>query len=124
MGNTLISATGGASGALYGTAFLRIGGVLSGQAASAAELGQALDAAYEGLAARGKSRRGEKTMLDAWGPALDAFQVAVRDGGGMREAVDAAARAAFAGEGSIGQPDPGATSTALLFRALAESLAG
>ena len=142
VGSTLISATGGASGALYGTAFLRMGGVLSGQAASASELGQALDAAYEGLAARGKSRRGEKTMLDAWGPALDAFQAVVRAGGGMREAVDAAAsaaeagaqatagmaatkgRAAFAGEGSIGQPDPGASSTALLFRALAESLTG
>lgn len=143
VGNTMISVTGGASGVLYGTAFLRMGGALSGHsAAGVAELGQALAAAYEGLARRGKSGRGEKTMLDAWGPALDAFEAARRDGHGLREATDTAARAAAAGaqetsrmaatkgrassvgEGGIGHPDPGATSTALLFQALAESLAG
>ena len=143
VGSTLISTVGGASGPLYGTAFLRLGGALAGKAkASAADVGAALALAYEGIAARGKSGRGEKTMLDAFGPALDAFQAASRQGqpvsGAAAAAAEAAAtgvkatipllatkgRASFLGPGSVGHQDPGATSTALLFQALADSLRG
>jgi dihydroxyacetone kinase-like protein len=139
VGSTLISTVGGASGPLYGTAFLRMGGALAGKAAAGpAELRTALTLAYEGVAARGKSGRGEKTMLDAFGPALDALET--DEERALAESAEAAARAAeegaqatipllatkgrasFLGEKSIGHQDPGATSTALLFRTLADSL--
>jgi dihydroxyacetone kinase-like protein len=140
VGTTLISTVGGASGPLYGTAFLRMGAALAGKSAAREEdLGAALAAAYEGLAARGRSARGEKTMLDAFGPALDALQAARVDGQPLREAVAAAAReaeagmratiplqatkgrASYLGAGSVGHQDPGATSTAIFFQTLAES---
>jgi dihydroxyacetone kinase-like protein len=139
VGSTLISTVGGASGPLYGTAFLRMGGALAGKAvAGPAELRTALTLAYEGVAARGKSGRGEKTMLDAFGPAIDALGLDERRA--LAESAEAAAtaaekgaqatirllatkgRASFLGEKSIGHQDPGATSTALLFRTLADSL--
>jgi dihydroxyacetone kinase-like protein len=140
VGSTLISTVGGASGPLYGTAFLRMGGALAGKTtASALELGAALSVAYEGVAARGKSGRGEKTMLDAFGPALDVWQEAQPAGrtvAGIAELAAQAAgqgaeatipmlatrgRASFLGENSIGHQDPGATSTALFFRTLADA---
>jgi dihydroxyacetone kinase-like protein len=141
VGATLISTVGGASGPLYGTAFLRMGAALAGRgAATAEEWGAALNAAYEGLAARGKSMRGEKTMLDAFGPALDAFQAARVERRLLREAVANAAtaaqegmratiplqatkgRASYLGAGSVGHQDPGATSTAIFFHTMAESV--
>ncbi|HWE64313.1 MAG TPA: dihydroxyacetone kinase subunit DhaL [Chloroflexota bacterium] len=141
VGTTLISTVGGASGPLYGTAFLRMGVALAGKAAVDTEgLGAALHAAYEGVAARGKSTRGEKTMLDAFGPALDAFEAARGTGSALQDVLVAATagagagaqatiplqatkgRASYLGEGSAGHQDPGATSTWLLFRALAESV--
>ncbi len=141
VGSTLISTVGGASGPLYGTAFLRLGGALAGKTtAGLPELSTALTLAYEGVAARGKSRRGEKTMLDAFGPAVDALQDGTEAGRSLLETVEAAViaaevgteatipllatkgRAGFLGENSIGHQDPGATSTALLFRALAASV--
>ena len=95
VGSTLISTVGGASGPLYGTAFLRMGGALAGKAsATAAELGTALALAYEGVSARGKSGRGEKTLLDAFGPALDAFQAALARGRPIDEIAAASAAAA------------------------------
>jgi dihydroxyacetone kinase-like protein len=143
VGTTLISTVGGASGPLYGTAFLRMGGALAGKAsASAAELGAALALAYEGVSARGRSSRGEKTLLDAFGPALDAFQSGLDQGRRIGEIAAASAvaaedgaratipmvaskgRASYLGEKSAGHQDPGATSTMYLFRALAESLCG
>jgi dihydroxyacetone kinase-like protein len=141
VGSTLISTVGGASGPLYGTAFLRMGGALAGKtAASAPELGAALAIAYEGVATRGRSGRGEKTMLDAFGPAVDTFQAAQESKLLLRPAAAAAAaaavdgmratiplqatkgRASFLAEKSIGHRDPGATSTALLFQTLAASV--
>jgi phosphoenolpyruvate---glycerone phosphotransferase subunit DhaL len=141
VGSTLISTVGGASGPLYGTAFLRMGGALAGKtSASVLELGTALGVAYDGVAARGKSGRGEKTMLDAFGPALDAFRAAAQEPDVALADVAAAAaaatedgvaatipmlatrgRASFLGEKSIGHQDPGATSTLLFFRTLADS---
>ena len=141
VGSTLISTVGGASGPLYGTAFLRLGGALAGKTtASLPDLSAALALAYEGVAARGKSHRGEKTMLDAFGPGVDALQAGTQAGRSLQESTDAATtaaeigaeatapllatkgRASFLGENSIGHLDPGATSTALFFRALAESV--
>lgn len=141
VGSTLISTVGGASGPLYGTAFLRMGGALAGRSsAGARELGTALAVAYDGVATRGRSGRGEKTMLDAFGPAVDAFEAGPDDERTLAEvlAVAAAAaeegaqatkplmatkgRASYLGEKSIGHQDPGATSTWLLFRALADSV--
>jgi dihydroxyacetone kinase-like protein len=141
VGGTLISTVGGASGPLYGTAFLRIGGALAGKtSASAPELGTALGVAYEGVAARGKSSRGEKTMLDALGPAVDVFLAGQGTSFALPEAAATAAaaaeegakattpmlakkgRASFLGENSIGHQDPGATSTSLLFRTLSDTI--
>jgi dihydroxyacetone kinase-like protein len=140
---TLISTVGGASGPLYGTAFLRaatsIGdaGELDGRAVAGL-----LTAARDGIVARGKAEAGDKTMVDAWTPAVDAATSAA-DGGAepaqvLEAAADAAARgaeateplvarkgrASYLGERSAGHRDPGAESTALLLRAAAEAAKG
>ena len=140
-GTTLISSVGGASGPLYGSA-LRILGKSLGEAAEAdgKQLSAALTAALETLQRLGGAQPGDKTMVDAWGPAVAAFGDAVEGGGGPAAAAVAAAavaeqaavattplqahkgRASYLGERSIGHQDPGATSTALLFRALADAL--
>lgn len=136
---TLMSTVGGAAGPLYGTAYLR-----AAKAAAAAELDSAaavavLEAALEGIVARGKARTGEKTMVDAWTPAVEAAE-SVADNGGSPAAVLAAAadaaatgaqatipllatkgRASYLGERSIGHLDPGARSTELLLRAAADA---
>lgn len=136
---TLMSTVGGAAGPLYGTAYLR-----AAKAAAAAELDSAaavavLEAALEGIVARGKAHTGEKTMVDAWTPAVEAAE-SVADNGGSPAAVLAAAadaaatgaqstipllatkgRASYLGERSIGHLDPGARSTELLLRAAADA---
>lgn len=138
--STLISTVGGASGPLYGTAFLRAAAAVPGDAAlTLTDLATALEAAQAGIAARGKATRGEKTMLDAFGPAVDALRRAVETGASLPVATrDAAAaaqagaeatipmlaskgRASYLGPRSQGHQDPGATSTALLFAALARA---
>jgi len=141
---TLISTVGGASGPLYGTAFLRAGAALAGATdpIGAAAFVGALEAAANGVAARGRATSGEKTMLDAFLPAVAAMRAAVDAGRDLREAAAAGAdaaeegmrstipmvatkgRAANLGPRSAGHQDPGATSTALVFRALAEALDG
>ena len=140
-GMTLVSTVGGASGPLYGTFFLRVGGGLAGgQAVDAAALGRALRAGLEGVVARGKAEPGDKTMVDALVPALDAYDAAVAGGAAIAEALSAAAdaaeegcaatiplvarkgRASYLGPRSAGHQDPGATSTALLLRSAADSL--
>jgi dihydroxyacetone kinase-like protein len=133
---TLISKVGGASGPLYGTLFLRMA-TSAGAAATvdAAALGKALRAGLDGVVARGKAELGDKTMVDALAPAVDAYDKAVSDGRSLAEALDAACdaadagrdatqplqarkgRASYLGERSVGHLDPGATSTALLLRA-------
>jgi dihydroxyacetone kinase-like protein len=139
VGKTLISKVGGASGPLYGTAFLRGAGAVSGDHGSAAAaFVAALEAATGGISALGKSTEGEKTMLDALYPASRAAREALV-GGGDLPAVTAAARdaaaegatatipilatkgrASYLGERSIGHQDPGATSAALLLAVLAD----
>jgi dihydroxyacetone kinase-like protein len=143
-GRTLISTVGGAAGPLYGTAFMRAGGAIAGAdgstpASDAALAG--LDAAITGIQGLGKATAGEKTMLDALLPAMDAGRSEVARGAdsvavtaAMATAAEAGAtatipllatkgRASYLGDRSIGHQDPGATSAALLLRALADVVA-
>jgi phosphoenolpyruvate---glycerone phosphotransferase subunit DhaL len=138
VGLTLVSSVGGASGPLYGTFFLRLGGA-SGTTTelSPDDFAKALRAGLDGLAARGKPMLGDKTMYDALHPALDALESALAHGAGIDSAFDEAAaachagrdatipmvarkgRASYLGERSAGHQDPGATSAALLVDAAA-----
>ncbi|WP_285135836.1 dihydroxyacetone kinase subunit DhaL [Microbacterium sp. lyk4-40-TSB-66] len=142
VGMTLVSSVGGASGPLYGTLFLRMGPALSSDDVDAASLGAALRAGVEGVVARGKAELGDKTMIDALSPALDAWDAAAGGGATPAEAARAAAeaaargrdateplvarkgRASYLGERSAGHLDPGATSATLLLEALRDTLAG
>ena len=141
VGMTLVTSVGGASGPLYGTFFLR-GAAAAGDASAldGAALLAVLRAGLEGIVARGKAERGDKTMYDALVPALEAFERSVGSGTDLdtaaRAAADAAAagrdatepmlalkgRASYLGERSVGHVDPGAASSALLLEALAGSL--
>ena len=141
VGMTLVTSVGGASGPLYGTFFLRMG-MTAGAVSSfdGPALGAALRAGLEGVVARGKAESGDKTMYDAMAPALDAYDASIAGGGSVPDAVAAASaaaatgrdateplvarkgRASYLGERSAGHLDPGATSTALLFQALTETL--
>jgi phosphoenolpyruvate---glycerone phosphotransferase subunit DhaL len=144
-GMTLISSVGGASGPLYGSAFRALGKALNTPqdtpGADAGQLAAALTAGLDAVRRLGAAQPGDKTLVDAWGPAADAFTAAAGQGRSLAEASGAAAeaaeagalatvplqahkgRASYLGERSIGHQDPGATSTALLFRTLAEVLA-
>ena len=136
--STLISTVGGAAGPLYGTAFLRAAAKLGQDAElTAASVVDALQAALDGVVARGKAEPGDKTMVDALTPAVKA----ARELGGddiaavLTAAADAAdqgaqdtvplvarkGRASYLGERSAGHMDPGARSTALLLRAFAQA---
>lgn len=138
---TLISTVGGSAGPLYGTLFLQMSAAIAGKGdLSLADLTAALDAGIQGVAARGKSAAGDKTMLDALLPAAAALRQAQQAGAplaaGLAQAVQAAAagrdatipllakkgRASYLGERSIGHQDPGATSAHLLVQALAEAV--
>ena len=142
VGTTLVSTVGGASGPLYGTAFLRAGMATSGkQELDAAGLVAMLDAAVEGIKVRGKAKTGEKTMLDALVPAVETAKQAVaekRDLSQLLQAATSAAeegmkntipllatkgRASYLGERSVGHQDPGATSSWLILKALADTCA-
>jgi phosphoenolpyruvate---glycerone phosphotransferase subunit DhaL len=140
-GRTLISTVGGAAGPLYGTAFVRAGNAIVAADATKPDgelLVAALEASIGGIAGLGKATTGEKTMLDALVPAMHAGQMA-RDAGidlaalvaAMADAAEAGAtatvpllatkgRASYLGERSVGHQDPGATSSALLLRALSD----
>ena len=142
VGMTLVSTVGGASGPLYGTLFLRMGGTL-GDAPQVlpVQVAAALRAGLEGVVARGKAQADDKTMYDALAPAVDALETGVGDGLTLREALDQAraaaekgrdatvpmlarkGRASYLGERSIGHQDPGATSAALIVRALERAVA-
>ena len=136
-GMTLLSSVGGASGPLYGTFFMRAGAaVASKEELTAEEVVALFQAGVEGVVQRGRPQRGDKTMYDAWAPALDAMQESLARGGDiptlLRAGVAAAARgvedtipmqarkgrASYLGERSIGHQDPGATSSLLMLEAL------
>jgi dihydroxyacetone kinase-like protein len=137
VGTTLVSTVGGASGPLYGTAYLRAGMVMADRfEMSADDLVAALEAALEGIVARGKAQPGEKTMVDAIGPGIEALKTARAAGAellpALQEAVNATeagmlattpmlatkGRASYLGERSIGHQDPGATSAFLMAKAM------
>ncbi|GIG26248.1 dihydroxyacetone kinase subunit DhaL [Cellulomonas denverensis] len=138
---TLMSTVGGAAGPLYGTAYLRAAKVTGVPELDAQAVVALLEAGLEGIVARGKATTGEKTMVDAWTPAVEAA-VSAADQGASPAAVLAAAaeaaragaeatvpmlatkgRASYLGERSVGHQDPGATSTALILEAAAETAA-
>ncbi|MHB8189243.1 MAG: dihydroxyacetone kinase subunit DhaL [Ferrimicrobium sp.] len=137
---TLISSVGGASGPLYGTFFLRLGIACGARKEICAEdLLQAIHAGVEGLVSRGRPELGDKTMYDAFAPAMDSLDRALRAGESVGQAFNDAwqsavvgrdetiamvakkGRASYLGERSVGHQDPGATSAALLFEAAALS---
>jgi len=139
--STLISTVGGAAGPLYGTAFLRAAAKLGQEPElTASSVVDALQAALDGVIARGKAEVGDKTMVDALTPAVKAARESVGDiasdiAAVLTAAADAAdqgaqdtvplvarkGRASYLGERSAGHMDPGARSTALLLRAFAQA---
>jgi dihydroxyacetone kinase-like protein len=140
VGRQLISTVGGASGPLYGTLLRRAGKALGEEATvTPAQLADALRAAVDAVAQLGGAAPGDKTMLDALVPAVEALASAVASGAGTTAGLNAAAaaadegalatvplqarkgRASYLGERSIGHQDPGATSSALLLGALART---
>jgi len=139
-GQTLVSTVGGASGPLWGTALRRAGRSMGeSETVEPPQLADALAAAVAGVVELGAAQRGDKTMVDALQPAVDAFRSQIGGGDlaaalsaataaaeqGMRATVPMLARkgrASYLGERSIGHQDPGATSAALIVAALERSL--
>ena len=136
-GMALISSVGGASGPLYGTLFIRAGTTASGKyELNTEDMAILLGAGLSGVIERGRAQVGDKTMVDALAPAVEAFEQAAKDGASMVEAIEQAVaaaelgmkdtvlmlakkgRASYLGERSIGYQDPGATSLYLILKAL------
>lgn len=136
-GMTLLSTVGGASGPLYGTAYMEAAKILAGKKELTIEdFRNAFDASINGIMKRGKSVKGEKTMLDALVPALDAFGKETAMGGSFTAGLDSACaaaeegveytktiaatkgRASYLGNRSIGHQDPGATSSWIMLQAI------
>jgi dihydroxyacetone kinase-like protein len=163
VGMALIGKVGGASGPLYGSLFLGMGKELGKEAAGGNQgenqggnqgenqvedqvedqrLAAALRAGYDSVVARGKAQLEDKTMLDAWHPALEALDAALADGKELGPALDEAAaaaeagmkatipmvarkgRASYLGERSRDHQDPGATSSHLIVKTLADVVNG
>jgi len=139
VGMALVSSVGGAAGPLYGTLFLQMGQATAGKSEiDVAGFADALDAGIQGVIKRGKAEPGDKTMLDALGPALEALRNAGGDdaAGALSQAAEAAregmeatvpmvarkGRASYLGERSAGHQDPGATSSHLLLKTVAEAV--
>ena len=139
-GMTLVSTVGGAAGPLYGTLFLQFGAATAGKAElEATDWAAALEAGVQGVQHRGKAEPGDKTMVDALIPARDEFRAAIDDGAGFADALRRSAaageegmkatipwvarkgRASYLGERSAGHQDPGATSSYLLLKTVAET---
>ena len=140
-GMTLISSVGGASGPLYGTFFMRSGMAMAAkEELSDEDLFKLLQAGVEGVLQRGRPNLEDKTMYDAWAPALEAMQNALSAGEGTVAVLETAVaaceqgmkntiplqarkgRASYLGERSIGHQDPGATSSYLMLNALLETV--
>ena len=139
VGMQLVSTVGGASGPLYGTAFMKAGMACKGLTEiDGPAFVKAMEAAVDGIKMRGKATEGEKTMLDALCPALKVMQDDVAAGKSLKEALQDAAqaaekgveytktiiatkgRASYLGERSLGHQDSGATSSLYLLQVLAE----
>ena len=133
--STLISTVGGASGPLLGTAYLKAAGAIAGKTElGASDIVALLTAARDGVVLRGKAEPGDKTMIDAWTPAVEAAAAAEAAGADVPAVLSAAAdaaekgavdtealvarkgRASYLGERAIGHRDPGAQSSSLILR--------
>lgn len=140
-GMTLVSTVGGASGPLYGTAFMKAGMAAAGKE----EIGMEdffamLDVAVEGIKMRGKATTGEKTMLDAIVPSIEAMKAEYEASQDAKKALAAGVkasedgveytktiaatkgRACYVGERSIGHQDPGATSYTFMLTVISEMI--
>lgn len=143
VGMTLVSKVGGAGGPLYGTLFMQMGAATAGKSElSIDDWAKAVDTGLKGVQARGKADPGDKTMIDALGPAAESLSQAAAGDSPLDEALSSAARAAeegmkatiplvarkgrasYLGERSAGHQDPGATSSFLLMKTAAETFAG
>ena len=139
VGMTLVQTVGGAGGPLYGTFFMQAGMATANKMElTAGDWSVALEEALSGVVARGKAQPGDKTMVDALTPAVNALKQAVNDGAdqneclhrstaaaeqGMKDTIPLVARkgrASYLGERSAGHQDPGATSSYLLLKAAAD----
>lgn len=137
----LIATVGGAAGPLYGTFFMQMASQAAGKASlSPAEWAAALEAGLQGVTDRGRAQKGDKTMVDALAPGIEALKQALAEGADLAEALRRCAvaaeegmratiplvarrgRASYLGERSAGHQDPGATSAYLILRAAAEAL--
>lgn len=140
VGMTLLSTVGGAGGPLYGTFFLQAGMKTAGKMElSLEDWTAALEAALSGVLMRGKAEPGDKTMVDALTPAVNALKQAVEENQPLHQALHSSAdaakqgmldtiplvarkgRASYLGERSAGHQDPGATSSYLLLKAAADT---
>jgi dihydroxyacetone kinase-like protein len=137
VGTTIVYRVGGAAGPLYGSGLRQAGAELDDRALDAQGLLGALRGGLEAIQKLGAAEPGDKTIVDAWSPAVWAFEEDLRAGGDVDSAAAAAAKAAgdgvqatipmqarkgrasYLGARSVGHQDPGATSTSLLFEALA-----
>lgn len=143
VGMTLVSTVGGASGPLYGTAFMKAAGPTNGkEEIDLALFIEAMQAAVDGVKMRGKATTGEKTMLDALEPAIAAMVKAQEEGLSSVEALEKAqaaalegveytktiiatkGRASYLGERSLGHQDAGATSSYLMLKTVYEYVKG
>jgi len=141
-GMTLVSTVGGASGPLYGTFFMQAGTASANKLVlSPEEWAATLESAVNGVVARGKASLGDKTMVDALLPSVDALKQALAGGAPLAEALRRCAstaeqgmhdtiplvarkgRASYLGERSAGHQDPGATSSFLILKAAADTWA-
>lgn len=131
VGMKLLSTVGGASGALWGSALVSASGALPDSPEMSRDMAlAALNRGVEQMKVRGKAELGDKTMMDVWVPAVDAFESGTSLGDIARQARTLAestrplqarrGRAAYLGSRSIGHVDPGSLSTALWWEALAE----
>ena len=148
----ILKGVGGASGPLYGTAYMKAGAAMKGKTElTPDDLAAAFDAAIGGVQMRGKAHEGEKTMLDAQIPASKAYKDALAAGKDVKaalgeavedmkqavaRAVEAAragveytktikatkGRASYIGDRSIGHQDPGATSSLMILEELEKAL--
>lgn len=139
---TLISTVGGASGPLYGTLFLKMAGAVKTEELGLTDFCAALEAGIEGVKARGKAEKGEKTMLDVLIPVLECIKENAESGASAKEAFDKAVtvaeegceftktiiatkgRASYLGERGIGHIDPGSMSSCLMIKTVADFLGG
>jgi dihydroxyacetone kinase-like protein len=139
VGMTLVSTVGGAGGPLYGTFFMQAGTATANKMElTVPDWAAALESALNGVVARGKAQLGDKTMVDALTPALNALKQAAMESVDLPEALHRSAaaaeqgmkdtiplvakkgRASYLGERSAGHQDPGATSSFLIIKAAAD----